>query len=151
MVLGTASKKSHPGRKAAHKHLRPSGIVLANGLGFGSNKTSSSHSVGHSFISTNSFGHRTLRQEVLHATAIQVRQNHDQVEYQHHHNSIPIDEHQRLADIRADEVDNFPEQEAQINIHNILTGDVAADISHAGSEFSDLLAIEDGLLGPISQ
>lgn len=158
MVLGTAPKnslKGKPGHKAAHKQPRLSGIVLANQIsrvsGFGSGNASSSRSVGHSFVSTNSFGHRALRQEVLHATAIQTRQNHDHVEYQHHHNSISIEEHSQLAHIRADENDYFPEQEAPMNIHDILTGDAAADISHAGGEFAELLAIEDGLLGPVSR
>jgi len=155
MVLGTASNKAKPKRtKAAHKQSRPSGVVLANalpdGLGFGSGDSSSSHSIGHSF-STNSFGRRTLHQEVLHATAIQVRQDNDHVEYQHHHNSIPMEELSRLACIRADEDENYPEQEAEMNIHDILAGDSTADISHAGTEFAELLAIEDGLLGPVLQ
>lgn len=150
MVLGTASTKPSK-HKAAHKHQHPSGIVLANQLshrlGFGSSNPSSSRTVGHSFISTNLFGHRTLRQEVLHATAIRVHQNDDHIEYQHYHNSMSIDEHSRLARIRADEDQNFPDQDAGI----ILTGDSVADISHAGSEFAELLAIEDGLLGPVSR
>ena len=160
MVLGAPkpSLKGKSGRKAAHKQPRPSGIVLSNqllphGSGFGSSSSSSSLTVSHSFLSTNSFGRRTLRQEVLHATAIQVRQNSDQVEYQHHRNSISIDEQSKLARIRADEDEIFPDQgaEHEMDIHNILTGESSADISHAGSEFADLLAIEDGLLGPVSR
>ena len=38
-----------------------------------------------------------------------------------------------------------------MDIHDILSGDSAADISHAGSEFAELLAIIDGLLGPVSR
>jgi hypothetical protein len=155
MVLGSASNKAaKPRHKAAHKHSLPSGVCLANqlphGLGFGSGDSSSSHTVGH-FFSTKSFGRRTLHQEVLHATAIQVRQDNDQVEYQDHHDSIPIDERSRLAHIRADEDQNYPEQEAEMSIHDILTGDSTADISHAGTEFAELLAIEDDLLGPVLQ
>ena len=160
MVLGSAlnnscSRKS--GHKAAHKHplARLSSIVLANqllhGLGSASglSGTSSSHSVDHIF-SRNSLGRKSSRQEVLHATAIQVCQDHDHVDYQDHHDSISIDERSRLAHIRADNED-FQEQEAGMDIHNILSGDSAADISHAGSGFAELLAIEDGLLGPVSR
>lgn len=163
MVLGTkstTSKKSNNGRKAAHKQPSPSGIVLAASQltkksGFGSGNSSSSASVGHSFISTNSFGHRTMHQEVLHATAIQVRQHYDQVEYQHNNDSITIDERTKLARIRADE-DFLNHQDDQddlshVDIHDILTGDAAADLSHAGGEFAELLAIEVGLLGPASR
>lgn len=156
MVLGSAHNNhtsAHKG-KAAHKQLRPSGIVLANQLshrsGYGSNGLSSSRSVGHSFY-TNLFGRRTLHQEVLHASAIQDRQDKDHIDYQHHHDSISIDERSRLAHIRADEDEDFPEQAAEMDIYNILTGDTAADISHAGTEFAELLAIEDGLLGPVSR
>jgi hypothetical protein len=158
MVLGS-QVSSHKGkgiRKAAHKQPAPSGIVLAathlpHGLGFGASGASSSHSVGHSYISTNSFGHRTLRQEILHSAAIQVRQDHDQLDYQHHHDSISLDERTRLANIRADE--DFTDQDdvSQVDIHNILSGDATTDVSHAGGEFAELLAIEDGLLGPASR
>ena len=124
MVLGSAPNNSRscksgrkPGCKAEHKHPRLSGIVLANQshrLRFGLNGTSSSLSVGHSF-STNSFGRRSLCQEVLHATAIQVRQDHDHVDYQHHHDSTSIDEHSQLAHIQADD-DDFLEQEAGMDM-----------------------------------
>jgi hypothetical protein len=145
-----------PKGKDAHKHPRSSGIVLAHQLahrlGHGSNGSSSSLSVSHRF-STNSFGRRTLRQEVLRASAIQVHQNNDHVEYQQHQDSMSIDEHSRLALIRADEYEDFSEQAAdsEIDIYGILAGDTAAEISHAGSEFAELLAIEDGLLGPVSR
>jgi hypothetical protein len=38
-----------------------------------------------------------------------------------------------------------------VDIHNILSGDATTDVSHAGGEFAELLAIEDGLLGPASR
>lgn len=96
-----------------------------------------------------------MHQEVLHATAIQVRQHYDQVEYQHNNDSITIDERTKLARIRADE-DFLNHQDDQddlshVDIHDILTGDAAADLSHAGGEFAELLAIEVGLLGPASR
>src|ERR1700678_2254304 len=160
MVLGSSNnRKSAPRSKAAHKDLRPSGIVLAHQmafrLGHGSNasssKGSSSLSVGHRF-STDSFGRRTMRQEFLPASAIQIRQNKDHVEYQQHQDSMSIDEHSQLAVIRADEYQYFSEAaDAEIDIHDILAGDTAAEISHAGSEFAELLAIEDGVLGPVSR
>jgi hypothetical protein len=163
MVLGSISnkRKSAPRGMAAHKHLRPSGVVLAHQMAFrsghvsndfSSNGSSTSTSVGHRF-STNSVGRRSLRQEYLHASAIQVRQNNDHVEYQQHQDSMSIDEHSQLAVIRADEYQDFSEQAAdsEMDIHDILAGDTAAEISHAGSEFAELLAIEDGLLGPASR
>lgn len=155
MVLGTAPKSGR--NKASHKQARPSGIILAHrlsrrfNLGYGPSGPSSSDSVGHSFISTNSFGSRTLRQEVLNLSAIQLRQDKDQIDYQHHHDSITIDERTRLADIRADVDEGFSEMGAEMDIHDILNGDTTADISNAGSEFAELLAIEDGLLGPVSR
>src|ERR1700733_14520758 len=160
MVLGTAAttgkKSKKNGRKADHKQPILSVIVLAasrptQGSGFGCSGASSSKSVGHGFITTNSFGHRTTRQEILRTTAIQVRQQQDQVEYQLNNESFTIDEHTQLARIRADE--NLSDQDdfSYLDIHDILTGDAAADLSHAGGEFAELLAIEDGLLGPTSQ
>jgi hypothetical protein len=159
MVLGTQGKK--PKKKTAHRqpihagYLLTAVTALTQGLepSFGFRGSSSSESIGHSFTSTNSFGRRTMHQEVLHATAIQVRQRHDQKDYQHDNESITIGERTQLALIRADE--NFPDQNedefSHVDIHNILTGDAAADLSHAGGEFAELLAIEDGLLGPASQ
>lgn len=159
MVLGSVlnNRKSSPKGKAAHKRLRPSGVVLAHqyahrSAGYGNTGSSSSRSVSHSY-STNSFGRKTLHQEVLHATAIQARQITDHIDYQQHHDSMSIDEHSRLAHIRANEYEDFFAQAAdsEIDIHDILAGDTAADISHAGTEFAELLAIEDGLLGPVSR
>ena len=162
MVLGSTSnnRKSGPRGKAAHQPLRLSGIVHAHQTAFrlghvsndSSSKSSSSRSVGHRF-STDSSGRRTLRQEFLRASAIQIRQNNDHVEYQQHQDSMSIDEHSQLAAIRADEYQDFSEQAAdsEIDIHDILAGDTAAEISHAGSEFAELLAIEDGVLGPVSR
>jgi hypothetical protein len=158
MVLGIQvnSRKGKAGRKAGHNQPALSGIALSrltdrSGLGFGSGSASSSDAVGHSFISTNSFGYRTLRQEVLLSAAIQVRQDQDQHEYQHYHDSISPDEHAKLAQIRADEDYTDQDDFSQANIHDILAGDATAEVSHAGGEFAELLAIEDGLLGPVSR
>jgi hypothetical protein len=119
MVLGTGvttgKKSKKNGRKAAHRQQNPSRIVLAakrltQGSSFGFNGASSSGSVGHNFISTNSFGHRTNRQEMLNTTAIQVHQQNDQVEYQLNNDLIMIDERTQLARIR-DDIDFPSEQE----------------------------------------
>lgn len=159
MVLGTRTSPSK--KKGQHKRPTTSGIVLAarqatlaQRSGFGYGVSSSSQSVGHNFISTNSFGRRTTRQELLLDSALRVRQKSDQKDYQHHNNSITIAERTQLASIRADENENnFYDQDdpSNVDIHDILTGEVTADLSHAGGEFAELLAIEDGLFGPVSR
>jgi hypothetical protein len=124
------------------------------GQGFGSGKSSSSRFVGHNFISTNSFGHRTRRQETLHLSAMKARQQADQVEYQESNDSITIGERTQLARIRNDEDQNYSNDQddsPHVDIHDILTGDAAADLSHLGGEFAELLAVEEGLLGPASR
>jgi hypothetical protein len=62
-----------------------------------------------------------LHQEALILSAIQSRQDKDQIDYQHHHDSISTDERTQLADIWADLDDN--EQGAEMDIHNILSED----------------------------
>jgi ATP-dependent exoDNAse (exonuclease V) alpha subunit len=156
MVLGTNTNASK--KKAAHKQPASSIVQAARRPttrpGFGSGKSSSSRFVGHNFVSTNSFGHRTMRQEVLHRTALKARQQADQVEYQQNNDSITISERTQLARIRADEDQNYSndqEDSSLVDIHDILTGDAAADLSHIGGEFAELLAVEEGLLGPVSR
>ena len=59
-----------------------------------------------------------------------------------------------IASIRADENENnFYDQDdpSNVDIHDILAGEVTADLSHAGGKFAELLAIEDGLFGPVSR
>ena len=94
-----------------------------------------------------------MHKESLHASAIQICQNKDHIEYQQHQDSMSIDEHSQLAVIQADKYQDFSEQAAdsEIDIHDILAGDTAADISHAENKFAELLAIEDGVLGPVSR
>lgn len=156
MVLGTKTSAS---KKKTRQQLTTSGIVLAirqltQRLGFGYGVSSSSQSVGHNFISTNPFGHRTTHQELLHVSAIWVCQNSDQKIHQHNNNSITISECTQLACIHAEENEynsNDQDDSSHVDIHNILTGEATADLSHAGGEFAELLTIEDGLLGPVSR
>jgi len=156
MVLGSKITKSS---KAGHRTPKQSGIVLAanhlrHGSGFGTVAgSSSSRSVSHSYVTTNSFGRKSLHQEVLHASAIQLRQVCDQAEYQQQYDSMTPAEHAQLARIHLAEDENTTEYEDNVNIdiNDVLAGNNSVNVSHAGGEFSELLAIEDDLLGSSSR
>ena len=128
----------------------------------GSRKTkrsgsSSSTHVHHLFSSRSLTGRKTLRQEVLNATAIRRRQANDREEFTLHQEAMTTSEKDELNAIRSNTTNdsssgstdnnNLEHEGWVMDVESILAGEETMDISHAGGEFGSMVEIADGLLG----
>lgn len=153
MTLGSKSgckpsrKPSHPSASApnacrpqlrnVNSHISSQGAISGS---------SSSRHIQHSFSSGT---RRTGRKEVLSGTEIQARTSQDHLQYQERISSMTITEIGNITALHSEHVQAENDDTGPaMDIMDILSGQDHVDISHAGGEFADLLAIGEDLLGP---
>ena len=144
MTLGSVNKRSRA--KASHS--------VSSGLGSSKAGTSSSRHVGHIYSKISMTGRIKTCSEAHLPTAIQVRQAHDHSDYRERITAMTSSELNELQAIRAGhDEDNWEDvsPEFNVNLDDILAGNTAMDISHAGGEFTDMVEIADDLLGSSSR
>lgn len=109
---------------------------------YGNSRPSTSRRVHHSYTNVKSTGLHESRHESLNSSAIQRRQGFDHEQQRTRLENMPTTEFQELESMRTgqDPLDNDWEPYHQLDINDILSGGVTADVSHAGGEFTDLLA-----------
>jgi len=116
----------------------------------GSTGSSSSRHIHYTYTHKNAGGRVTSHQDVLVPSEIQVRQAKDYAFFKHQVDDMTTSELAELHALRAITKDSSRGNsiEPMIGVDDILAGTEAAEISHAGGEWAELLAIEDGLFGP---
>jgi len=128
MAVGISKKRKGKGVSTISSH--------------GNSRSSSSRRVHHSYTTVNSTGVRESQRESLNSAAIQRRQGFDHEQQRTRLENMPTTEFQELESMRTgqDPLDDTWEPDHQLDINDILSGGVTADVSHAGGEFTDLLA-----------
>ena len=111
----------------------------------GNSRSCSSQRVHHSYTTVNSTGLRESQCESLNSVAIQIRQGFDHEQQCTRLENMPATEFQELESMRTgqDPFDDDWEPDHQLDINDILSGGVTADVSHAGGEFTHLLETAD--------
>ena len=149
MVVGKPSKKSQKVTSHPHVHLKNGSLSTLSGMG--SRGASSSCHIHHTYTKKNKLnGQVTTHQDMLRSSAIQACQAKEYASFKQQVEEMTTSELAELHALRSipDDSSRASSIEPMIGVDDILAGTEAAEISHAGGEWVELLAIKDELFGP---
>lgn len=115
-----------------------------------SSGTSSSRHVHRLSVARTASGVVIPRRESLTAINIQRRQRQEREEHQQLHGGTTPAQRREIAAIQSNLAANISEQDAddgwEMDMSEIMTGQTAFDVSHAGGEFTEIVDLADDML-----